>query len=294
MVNITGKAQIIGLIGNPVEHSISPQIHNTLCEHFNLDMAYLPFKVLPCDLAKVIDAFRVLNILGFNVTIPHKEEIVKLIDLTSEEALLIGAVNTVKNINGRLEGFNTDGQGFIKGLNSEGIDTKGMRVVMLGAGGAARAVAVKLALEGIERITILNRSQEKVRILSDLINNKVRAVSGYDDLTEENLMKYSNDCNLLINTTPLGMSPNLNKSPVNNPDVFKNRPIAYDLIYNPMKTEFLKMAEKASCKIQNGLSMLVYQGIQSFEIWNQVSVPDNLTQKILKKSREFFEDNKGF
>jgi shikimate dehydrogenase len=281
MIDITGKTQIIGLIGNPVEHSISPKLHNTLCKHFNLDMVYLPFQVLPKDIVKVIDAFRALNILGFNVTIPHKSEIVNLIDDISEEALLMGAVNTVKNVDGRLKGFNTDGEGFARGLKAEGIDVKGMKVVVLGAGGAARAVAIKLAQDGAEQIIILNRSQEKAQTLSNLINDKVKAISNYDELSEESLMRHSNNCDMIINTTPIGMWPHISQSPISNRYIFKNKPVVYDLIYNPIKTEFLRIAEQASCRTINGLGMLVYQGIYAFEIWNQISVPNSLTRKII-------------
>ena len=294
MIDITGKTQMIGLIGNPVEHSVSPQLHNTLCKHFNLDMVYLPFPVLQKDLVKVIDAFRALNVLGFNVTIPHKSEIVNLIDEISEEALLMGAVNTVKNVDGRLKGFNTDGEGFIGGLNGEGLDVRGMRVIVLGAGGAARAVTVKLAQYGAEQIIILNRSQEKAQTLSNLINDKVKAVSNYNDFSEESLIRHSNNCDMIINTTPAGMWPHISQSPVNNPDIFKNKPIVYDLIYNPIKTKFLEIAEQASCRTINGLGMLVYQGIYAFEIWNQVSVPDSLSREIINKFNRFFENKKDF
>lgn len=290
---ITGKTQILGLIGNPVEHSISPQMHNTLCSQFKLNMVYLPFRVTSQDLPKVIDAFRCLEIRGFNVTIPHKVEIIKQLDTVSEEALLIGAVNTVHIKEGKLHGYNTDGQGFVRSLRDSGFSIKGVKAVILGAGGAARAVAVKLAYEGAQQIVILNRTLDKAKILSELINSKVKDVSTYDEMITGNVKKYTCDCDIIVNTTPIGMWPEADRNPIDTQEAFRNRPFVCDLIYNPTKTKLLGMAEENSCKTLNGLGMLVYQGVSAFEIWNEVNVPDSTTKQIIDQFNEYFVHNAG-
>ncbi len=290
---ITGKTQLLGLIGNPVEHSISPQLHNTLYSQFKLNMVYLPFRVTSQDLPKVIEAFRCLEIKGFNVTIPHKVEIIKQLDAVSEEALLIGAVNTVHIKEGKLHGYNTDGQGFVRSLRDSGFSIKGVKAVILGAGGAARAVAVKLAHEGAKQIVLLNRTLDKAKALSELINSKVKDVSIYDEMITGNVKKYTCDCDIIVNTTPIGMWPELHKNPVDTQEAFRNRPFVYDLIYNPTKTKLLRMAEENSCKTLNGLGMLVYQGVSAFEIWNKVNVPDSTTKKIVDQFNEYFAHNAG-
>ncbi len=278
---ITGKTRLLGLIGNPVEHSISPQLHNSLCRKLGIDMVYVPFHVHPENLGEVIQAFKTLNIEGFNVTIPHKIKIIELLDSVSEEAEVIGAVNTVKITEGKLQGFNTDGQGFIRAVRSTGIDIQNARIVILGAGGAARAAAVELAKHGAERIVILNRSAAKASELAELINSRVRNVALYGAMDREDILRYSGDCDILINATPLGMHPHIHDSPVRDSDAFRNKPLVCDLIYNPRKTEFLQYAEENSCEILNGLGMLMHQGILAFEIWNQINVPDWLSKEII-------------
>lgn len=281
ITNITGKTRLLGLVGNPVEHSVSPQLHNTLCSFFNINAAYLPFGVLPEDFVKVVEALKSLDVIGFNVTIPYKVEIMKLLDSISEEALLIGAVNTVKIVNRKMHGFNTDGQGFIRSLREAGFEGRGSKIIILGAGGAARSVAVKLAQESADRIIILNRSREKAESLAELINSKVRDVATFSCMTEDALLKHSRDCDIIINTTPAGMWPDLNKVPVESAEIFENKPFVYDLIYNPIKTKFLSMAEENSCRILNGLGMLIYQGVSAFEIWTGMDVPDEISNGII-------------
>ena len=292
-VNITGKTRIMGLIGNPVEHSISPQLHNNLCKHFDLNLAYLPFRVYSDDLFTVVEAFKALDVVGFNITIPHKVDIIKYLDNVSEEALIIGAVNTVRIKDKKLFGYNTDGQGFMRSLRDAGMDVKGLKVVILGAGGAARAVAVKLAQEGANSIVILNRSKEKARILTELVNNRVKEVAVFDEMTKDKLIGYTQDCNIIINTTSVGMWPEIDKSPIEMAEIFENRPFVCDLIYNPIKTKFLKNAEENSCKTLSGLGMLIYQGVSAFEIWNEINVPDNITKQMINKFVDFFKGNEG-
>lgn len=273
---ITSKTCITGLVGNPVEHSVSPVFQNKLCERMNINSVYLPFKVEQGELAKVVGAFKVLNVKGFNVTIPYKTDILDLLDEVSDEALLMGAVNTVKIVENKLCGHNTDGLGFIRALESQGVQIKDKNVVVLGAGGAARAAVVKLAQKGAKRIAILNRTPEKAKALSDLVNQKLADVAENAELSDDSINKFATDCDILINTTSVGMWPDTNKCIVDSEKVFSNKPAVFDIIYNPYKTKFLSLAEKNACKIVNGLGMLVYQGICSFEIWYDVMVPNEI------------------
>lgn len=293
-MNISGKTRLMGLVGNPVEHSISPKLHNTLCSYFNMDMVYLPFIVYPEDLARVVEAFRVLDMAGFNITIPYKVEIIKLLDSVNDDASTIGAVNTVKITGRKLYGFNTDGLGFIRSLKEVGFKCEGTRIVILGAGGAARAVAVKLAQNGAEKLTILNRSVGRAKDLADLVNTRVKNICSYGGITENELLTYSKDCDAIINTTPIGMWPHVNQTPVENEGVFINKPLVCDLIYNPTETLFLSMGARNSCKTLNGLGMLIYQGVAAFEIWNEVNVPEDAIREATNLFNEYFKAKKEF
>lgn len=293
ITGITGKTRLIGLIGNPVEHSISPQLHNTLCDYFKLNLVYVPFCVQPQDLSKVVKAFKAIGMVGFNVTIPHKVEVMKLLDEVTQDAGIIGAVNTVKIEDGKCFGFNTDGDGFLRSLRDAEIDAKDKRVLMLGAGGAARSVAVKLARAGVKKIVLLNRSRDKAEEIARLINIKFKNIAVPDEMSEDKIAVHSAESDIIINTTPVGMWPDIDRSPINSNDIFKNKPVVCDLIYNPVKTKLLVMAEECSCKTLNGLGMLIYQGIAAFELWNEVKVPDFLAKELIKKFSEYFLSNEG-
>ncbi|MGE5473582.1 MAG: shikimate dehydrogenase [Ignavibacteriales bacterium] len=291
---ITAKTCITGLVGNPVEHSVSPIFQNKLCYKMNINSVYLPFKVEQGDLIKVIEAFKALNIKGFNVTIPYKTDVLDLLDEVTDEALLIGAVNTVKIVENKLYGYNTDGLGFIRALESRNVEIKDKNVIVLGAGGAARAAVVKLAQKGAKKIIILNRTQDKAKILSDLVNKKVADIAVNDELTNNTLRKYAADCNMLINTTSVGMWPDINKCIVDSEEIFTNKPVVFDMIYNPFKTNFLSLAEKNSCNIINGLGMLVYQGVCAFEIWHDVNVPLQIGTELITNLKEYFVKMQDF
>lgn len=291
-MEITGRTNIIGLIGNPIEHSISPQLHNRLAEYLGLNLVYVPFRVAAEDLERLIHGFKAFGIIGFNVTIPHKIDIIKFLDNLEEDAVSIGSVNTVKNINGKFFGYNTDGVGFINSLRDKKFVIKDSKAVVLGAGGAARAVAVKLIQEGIKQIVILNRSNERASELVSFLNKNNANISFYDELTKECLEKYCRDCQIIINTTPAGMWPKTEELPLSDiigEKVFMNKPLVYDLIYNPIKTKFLNLAEENSCKTCSGLPMLIYQGIKAFEIWNDTKVPDEYVKSEIKRFQEIFE-----
>ncbi|NSW90968.1 MAG: shikimate dehydrogenase [Firmicutes bacterium] len=281
--NISGKTKLLGVIGNPLSHSISPQLHNTLSRYFGIDAIYVPFHVEKGKLEDAIKGLSAINVLGFNITIPYKNDVVKYIDEISKEAALIGAVNTVKNINGKLYGYNTDASGFIRSFKEEsGMDLKGKRAVLLGAGGAARAIAVGLAFEGVSGISIINRTTAKAAEIAEIINNNISPIAEFYGTIDSEAQEVLKHGDAIINTTSLGMYPDVDKTPIAFPFEFSSNQVLYDVIYNPGKTKFLEEGEKQGRKIINGLGMLIYQGIQAYEIWMDVKVPDEVIKGLFK------------
>jgi shikimate dehydrogenase len=280
---ITGKSRLAGLIGNPVEHSISPQLHNTLSNYLRVDMAYAPFQVEKEDLERAVNGLKALNAIGFNVTIPYKKDVMKYIDVNTKEAILMGAVNTVKNICGRLYGYNTDAEGFARSFkeeSGEGFNDK--NITIIGAGGASRAIAVKMAMEGAKSISIVNRTLEKAIDIVEVINNNISCICQAfttDSTLEESIFK---EADVIINTTSIGMYPDIDKSPVKDTEIFSSNQIVYDVIYNPSKTKFLADAKMRGCKTINGFGMLIYQGISAYEIWTGIKVPEELIKEVFK------------
>jgi len=278
---ITGRTKLIGLIGNPVEHTISPQLHNTISKYLHKETTYVPLKVENDDLKDAVKGLKALNFAGFNVTVPYKKEVMKYIDENSKEALLMGAVNTVKSIRGKLYGYNTDGEGFSRAFKeATGTTFKNKKIAILGAGGSARAIAVKLSLEGAQSIAVINRTVSRAEELCELVNNNIRHVAkhyGWEDDTVDNVFA---DSDIIINTTSLGMYPDVDKYPYRKPIKFKNGQIVYDIIYNPAKTRFLEEAEKQGCMAINGLGMLFYQGIYAYEIWSGIKLKEDFLREL--------------
>lgn len=280
---VSGRTRVIGIIGNPVEHSISPMLHNTISNHLGVDVVYVPLKVEKENLEGAIKGIKALNIVGVNVTIPYKKDVMKYIDDNTREALLMGAVNTIKNIDGRLYGYNTDAEGFSRSFKEEsGTNFKDKVIIMIGAGGVARALAVKIAIEGAKRIYILNRTLSKAEEVCSFVNNNVKNVAYPLELDSQFLKQIFVDSQMIINTTPVGMYPETNANPLEIQDVFQESHIVYDVIYNPVKTKFLEAAEKSGCKIINGLGMLFYQGISAYEIWTGFKLNDEIVKEIFK------------
>jgi shikimate dehydrogenase len=274
---ITGKTKIVGLFGYPVEHTLSPFMHNAAFESTGLDYCYLPFSVRPEDLNISVGAIKALNIRGVNITIPHKETIIPYLDELDREAELIGAVNTVLNKDGRLIGYNTDGKGFVRSLREEGgIDPEGKKIMIIGAGGAARAIAFTLALEGVGKIFINDIIENKAKELSSAISNKISAEAIYIKDPKEGI----GEVDILINATPLGMKKE-DPLPVL-PELLSQGLFVYDIVYNPPETSLLKEAKKRGAKTLGGLGMLLYQGALSFKIWTGVEPPIDVMKKALE------------
>jgi len=280
MTMITGKTKVVGVIGNPVEHSLSPPMHNAAFKHMGLDYVYVPFYVPKGMLDKAIAGANALNLKGLNVTIPYKAEVIKFLDSLDESAELIGAVNTLKFSEDNIKGYNTDGIGAVRAI--EELSTlKDKKVVILGAGGAARAVSFQILMDGAESIVIANRTPENaLRLQKDLkksLNAPVKSVDLGKDLKNE-----LKDADILINTTPIGMYPNIDQEPLVKAEMMFEDLICNDIVYNPIKTGFLKEAEKAGAKTISGIKMLIYQGMESFKIWTGVYPPLEIFENALK------------
>ena len=277
-MEIKGSTNVVALIGHPVEHSFSPPMHNAAFEALKMDYVYTAFDVNPNDLGNAIKGADALNIKGFNVTIPHKIEVMQYLDEIDEIAALIGAVNTVDFKN--LKGYNTDGIGAIKAIG-EVTRIKDKDVVIAGAGGASRAISFYLAKYGVNSLKILNRNVEKAQNLAGDVSD-----SGLIDGVEADSIKNMDlsDANILINTTPVGMHPNVNDTPIASTEMMHEDLTVFDAVYNPNETGLLKEAIKAGAKPVYGIKMLLYQGAESFEIWTGKKAPVDVMEDALTRT----------
>jgi len=262
---------LVGIFGYPIAHTRSPAMHNAAFRALKLNWYYLPFAVTPDGLADAVRAIRVLGLAGVNLTIPHKERVLPYLDGVSAEARLIGAVNTVVNRGERLIGHNTDGRGFLQALRAEWNESlRGQGVCLLGAGGAARAVAVALVRAGISRLFIANRGLERARAMSRLVHGRSVKV-GAIPLSDGAVRHAAEECRYLVNSTAIGLHPSDPR--LVSPEVVGCFPYVCDLIYQPAVTPLLRDAKSAGCHTMNGLGMLVYQGALSFELWTGRKAP---------------------
>lgn len=267
---------MIGLIGYPLSHSLSPLFQQAALDYYNLPITYEPWEVRPDRLDEVIERLRSPDCLGANVTIPFKEAVVSRLDEVVGFAAKIGAVNTVVNHDGRLKGFNTDGVGFLRALEDDACyDPDGKRVAILGAGGAARAVAAALIEAGVSTVVIFNRDLERARALTGALRAAgFEAEIGVEPLERRALGRILPDVDLLVNTTPVGMKngPRPDGSPIPE-DLVPARALIFDLVYNPSRTILLAAAQAKGAQTLNGLPMLVYQGAAAFEMWTGEKAP---------------------
>ena len=278
-MNIKGSTNIVGLIGHPVEHSFSPPMHNAAFAELGLDYAYVAFDVNPDDLKSAVDGAKSLNIKGFNVTIPHKIEVMQYLDELDEVARLIGAVNTIDFKN--LKGYNTDGIGAVRAIE-EVTSIKDKNVVVAGAGGASRAISFYLAKFGAGSMTILNRNANKAKDLAgDVLKSDLIGDVGADSISE--IDSYLKDADILVDTTPLGMDPHVNDEPIAKSDAMHDGLVVFDAVYNPNETVLLKEAIKAGAKPVYGIKMLLYQGAESFKIWTGRDAPIDVMEKALNE-----------
>ncbi|MBI5675846.1 MAG: shikimate dehydrogenase [Nitrospirae bacterium] len=269
-MDVSGKTKITGLFGYPVEHTLSPAMHNAAFKSLGLDICYVPFNVSPEELPNAVRAVRALNLIGVNITIPHKEKVIPLLDRVSEEASFIGAVNTVVNNEGTLTGHNTDGRGFISSLTEKGVLLDNKEILVIGAGGASRAISYYLS-EKASKLFLYDVDKPKAeRLISDLkkIRNNVFRLDDTKDIGTPNI---------IINATPLGLKQE-DPLPLN-PDFITPDTVVCDLIYK--KTKLLQEADNRGAVTLDGLGMLLWQGVLAFELWTGFKPPVDLMRKAL-------------
>lgn len=277
----TRGSNIYGVIGDPIEHSLSPQMHNAAFKKLDLNCLYLPFRVTRRNLKSAVIGVRALNIRGFNVITPHKTAIVKFLDELDGSAQEIGAVNTVLNDEGKLIGYNTDGLGARRALEEQREDPSDKRIVLIGAGGAARAIAFTLARRA-RSIFILNRTQQRVVKLAKDIERKLGKKILTGSLTRNSLLEALRDAEILINATSVGMYPKT-KQTVATRKILHSGMVVFDIVYNPVKTLLLSEAEAAGAKTITGVGMLVHQGAEAFKIWTGHSPPVEVMRRAVMK-----------
>lgn len=283
MRQITGYTRFGGLLGSPVAHSLSPAMHNLSFEELGIDAVYLAFDVGEEKLGETLKVFRSLNTYGFNLTMPDKKKVMEYLDGMSDAASMIGAVNTVVNESGKLIGYNTDGFGYTESVREQGFDLKGKEVTLLGAGGAARAAAVQMALDGVAALHIVNRrsgSFGAAQELADRISAQTLCRADVTDLADENAVRdLLERSDLLTNATSIGMAPDTDASPIRNPAVLREGLVVSDIIYHPSKTRLMMQAEERGLKTFNGMHMLLWQGAAAFRLWTGKQMPVSLVKE---------------
>jgi len=277
-MKIDGKTRTCGLIGNPVEHTMSPVIHNTLAKELGLNMVYVPFLVEK-DLQKAVAGAYALNILGMNVTVPYKSDVIDSLSECDALAKRIGAVNTLVRTADGYKGYNTDMTGLYRAMTNYGIRLENEKVIILGAGGAARAVAWMCAHYGVSQIYLLNRSLEKAQGIAEEVNQVMKRELIYP-MTLEDYHKLPEEKMLCIQATSVGLSPKENEVVISQEEFYKRIHTGYDLIYRPANTKFMQLVKAHGGQAYHGLKMLLYQGIEAFELWNKVAVNVELADKV--------------
>lgn len=284
-MKIDGKTRTCGLIGNPVEHTLSPIIHNNLAKMLGINLTYVPFLVEEDGLAKAVAGAYELNLLGLNVTVPHKSAVIAGLKEIDELAEKIGAVNTLVRCEGGYKGYNTDMSGLFRAMQTEDIHIKGENVLLLGAGGAARAVAFLCTQCGAKQIYICNRTMEKAQEVAKEIRERAE-FDRIEAVQYEDIANLPGDKFLAIQCTSVGLHPNVTDVVVADGPVYDRIHTGVDLIYRPYETQFMKLVKAHGGKTMNGLKMLLYQGIIAFELWTGCDVTEEQAEPILQKMKE--------
>lgn len=281
---IDGKTRTCGLIGNPVEHTLSPLIHNTLAKECGHDLVYVPFLVEEGKVAEAVRGAYALNILGLNVTVPYKSEVITALSQVDELAAKIGAVNTLVRTESGYKGYNTDMSGLHRAMAVEGIRLENEEVILLGAGGAARSVAYLCGVQKTEKVYLLNRSWDKAMQVAEEVNKAFDKELVVPMLLSDH-PKLPDKKFLAIQGTSVGLSPHDEDVVIEDAAFYQKIHTGFDLIYKPFTTKFMKLVEEAGGKAYNGLKMLLYQGIDAYELWNQVKVSDKEASFVYDKLR---------
>ncbi len=284
-MQVDGKTKVCGLIGNPVAHTLSPLIHNALAKGLGHNMVYVPFLVEAGKAEAAVQGAFALDILGMNVTVPYKSEVIPFLESTDPLAAKIGAVNTLVRGETGYRGYNTDMEGLYRALKSEGIKIEGEEILLLGAGGASRAVAFLCADKGAKAVYILNRSIEKGEQLAAEVNQRLEtdcvramALEDYKKLPQRKF--------LAIQGTSVGLHPDTEKAVISEKDFYDRIHTGYDLIYKPAETQFMKYVKTSGGLAYNGLKMLLYQAVIAYELWNGVTVPEEDIDLLYSKLKE--------
>ncbi len=281
-MNISGKTQIYGVIGDPVVNTLSPSMHNAAFKELDMDCVYLAFDVNTAGLEAAIRGMRGLTVRGLNVTMPHKSAVIPFLDEVEETSQLLQSINTIKNENGKLRGLSTDGAGAHWALEKNGVSLSGKRLLLLGGGGAAKAIALALARD-VAEIVVLNRTAGKLDPVAETISRKFRKKVTVGSLSPLEIQKNLGHTDILVNATSVGMKPNQAECPVK-PEWLKSKLTVMDIVYSPLETKLLRDAKAAGAKVISGLEMLVHQGAASFEIWTGKPAPVNaMRQAALKQ-----------
>lgn len=281
-MRISVDTKIYAVIGDPIAQSLSPQLHNGLFKEIPVDALYLPIAVKTEDLEKLVAGFRHMNFGGFNITKPHKMAIMKYLDRVDPLAEKIGAVNTVVCHDGEMVGYNTDGFGFIKSIESKiaKIPKEALTILILGCGGAVKSVAMALADWGIKKVIIANRTVAKAEELANQINQSWPGKAQAIDMAPDVLKKAVAEAMVLVNGTSLGMADTASQSPLPQ-ELLKKELLVYDMIYSPAVTQLMKDANEIGAQTQNGLDMLLYQGLLAFELWTGIFPDPAVGKKLL-------------
>ena len=283
--NIKGTTRVCGLIGNPVGHSISPVIHNTLADIMGIDLVYTTFKVEDDQVEAAVKGAYALDILGMNVTVPHKQAVMGSLKEIDPLAEAIGAVNTLARVDGGYKGYNTDILGLERELEEENVCIKDNPVLIIGAGGAARAIAFLCASRGASSITVINRTVEKAQNIAEAVNgyygiDSVKAVS------IDQAYALQGDGYVAIQTTSVGLYPDVDNVLIKDENFYRKVGAGVDIIYNPYTTRFMKILSNQGKPAYNGLKMLLYQGVAAFEIWNNCSVSKDMADRVYESMKE--------
>ena len=280
-MDIKGTTRVCGLIGNPVGHSVSPAIHNNLARLTGKDMVYTTFKVEKGDVEAAVRGAYSLNILGLNVTVPHKSEVIdSLVDI-DPLAKAIGAVNTLVRADGGFKGYNTDILGLARELEDEGIELADSKVIILGAGGAARAITFLCSSKVAKKIYLLNRSVDKAQDIAYAVNTHFNN----EKVIPMNIADYADipgDDYIVIQTTSVGLHPNDTAVVIDDESFYKKAAVGVDIIYNPAETMFMKLIKAQGKKAYNGLKMLLYQGVSAYELWNDCKISKKEADEVYK------------
>ena len=285
MRDVDGRTRVCGLIGNPVEHTLSPLIHNTLAEYTEKNLIYVPFSVEADRLEAAVRGAYALHILGLNVTVPYKSAVIPYLEEVDELAKQIGAVNTLVRCEGGYKGYNTDMTGLKRAMESDGIYLEGESVILLGAGGAARAVAFLCAHAGAEKVWMLNRTLER----ADRVAEEVNSVFGRDCVTPLLLTDYDKIPKgkyVAVQGTSVGLHPDVEAAVVTDSAFYEKVHTGYDLVYKPGDTKFMQLVRAGGGRAFNGLKMLAWQGILAYELWYDIVVTKEQAQNIIEKLRE--------